>query len=254
MKTVLRTTLRTIKRITPLIAVALLVIGCGKSKKGPVDDGFNDAGVPGAPNSLFTGEFSTGSTAKLTVESDSRMSQFVQRTLNNPENVKVNLSLDDFGGGAYGGIVRIAYDDGGEHVVDEFTAGNNSHDARHNVWFTNDGQEVWHGFFEDDFGGLVVVVDGGADLGDGGAVTGETGGSVWFKNFASSSAPNPSNGCLPGFGCPDTRCWDIEIGPYSCQSFLLGDKIYTTAMVEPNNGYVLLGRFTELDSSKAFNK
>lgn len=243
--------------IVILLMAAFIFTGCGKqstSSVGPL--GTPDQGTEtGDGNDGTSGgglqDFDNGSTVALEIASLEKMSDFVLRPLNNPTGLQINVALEEWGEGTFGGIVRIAYMDNGELKVNEFNAGRDEYDVQHNIWFEKNGKEIFHGFFEDENGALIVVIDNVMDLGDG-ASGDAVSGSVWYKNFEFTMAPNPSNGCLPGFGCPDTRCWFVEIGPYECRSFLQSDEIETTSMVYPNNGYVKLGEFYNLSRSKAF--
>lgn len=251
------------KLLVSLLAVlALGLMGCAESVSNLrglselPDDGFGidlpREDFPTSPEGSIGG-FNTGATAELVPESVSRMSQYAMRDLSNPTNIKVNVTLDDFGGGAIGGYVKIAYDDNGRRVVGTFSAGEHKQDAKFNRWFNASGEEVFHGFFEDNFGAIVLVVDEVLDLGDGGSFN-QVNGSIWFKNhrITADTGPNPSNSCLPGLGCPNTRCWFVKDGPYECRAFVINDEIFTTSRVYPDNGYKKLGSFFGLDRAIAF--
>lgn len=261
-----------------LMVLGLSLLGCAKSKsdlsgssldpKVETPEGVTEPGREETPtDGGALSEFKHGSTVEFVPESIAVMSQYAMRSLDEPTNIKINVVLDNFGDGPYqnsygkvlsgaiGGYVKIAYDDGGERVVGKFSAGDHADDATYNRWFEHNGKEVFHGFFEDAFGSVVLVIDEVLDLGDGGNQN-LVSGSVWFKNHRDTNAPNPSNGCLPGFGCPNTRCWFVKDGPYECRAFVVGgypnDEICTNSRLYPNNGYRKLGEFSGLDRAKAF--
>ena len=99
----------------------------------------------------------------------------------------------------------------------------------------------------------MVVVDSvtsGNQTGDGNP-TG-LGGSIWFQNFG-------QDGAIQG---PALMCWDIQIGPFDCRTFLVGGTgdngvVGTTSALYPNNAgdqrpaYQRLGRFLGLSQSGA---
>lgn len=184
-----------------------------------------------------------GASAPLTITSVSVMSDYTQRPMYNPQNIKVNLNLVKYGS-TYGGDVTISYTDYNAPYNGFFTSGHGTEPTKYNKFFSKNGKWVWHGFFEDFYGGLIVVIDDGvADLGDGSdPVLDKVSGSVWFKNTAFTYAPHP-----PAW------CWFVSLGPYDCRSWKSGNGVNTTAAVEPNAGYVKLGTFTDLDVKAAFN-
>lgn len=242
-----------------LLASLLVFAGCGKGGRGatggtPATAGEGTRGTDtggGQHTQVPLDQFEVGSTVDLHIKNVATMSDFVMRPLNNPTKIQLNVNLEDWGDGAFGGTIRVAYEDEKKYKINEFRAGKDEFDVQHNVWFEDDGDEVFHAFFEDEYGAVILVVDGTTDLGDG-IQSGKLSGSIWYKNFQHSDAPNPSYECLPGFGCPDTRCWFIEIGPYECRSFLVNDEIRTTSMVYPNNDFKILASFSQLIREDAF--
>lgn len=241
--------------INILLALFLVVsLGCAKDKKsnggGTTTNNNNSGGShntpPGSGGGDGTGTWTEGATASLKIVSLSVMSQYVQRSLKGPQNVRVNLNLQDFGGGKYGGTVMIGYTDNGQYYEGAFEGGDDDSDNRYNVWFTHNSEQVFHGFFADPWGAVVVVIDKVLTFGDG-PVDDKVSGSIWFKNFADYgpyTAPPPP-----------TQCWFVSLGPYDCQTFKSGGKVVTTSAVYPStaDGYKKLGDFEDLSLSKAFN-
>ncbi len=238
-----------------LLTVSMVFIqGCAKERKAveeptPVvdEDRFDETPTPPSGD-----DTSQGNKVPLTITSTSTMEDYTLRPLNDPQNISIEINLDDFsdGDGKFGGRISISYTDNGNlYSSDQRTTYSGSQygssgDAQYNIWFTSGGDQVWHGFFEDAFGAIVVVIDEVIDLGDGG-VGDLVGGSVWFKNFGATYAPKP----------PMTRCWFIRRGPYDCRTFMSGGGVSTTSSVNPNNGgYRKLGNFTGLSKSQAFNE
>jgi hypothetical protein len=182
-----------------------------------------------------------GSTASFQVTSLNVMSEYTGRPMNNPQQIEVNLNLAKYGDST-GGTVRISYSDNGYRYEGYFTAGHSEAESQYNKWFTKSGKKVWHGFFEDYLGAIVVVIDGVTDLGDGGTADQTATGSVWFKNFGYTYAPRP-----PAW------CWFVSLGPYDCRAWKDGNGVATTRSVNPDNGYKKLGTFSGLDLNGAFN-
>jgi hypothetical protein len=117
-------------------------------------------------------------------------------------------------------------------------------ESEFNQWFMFNGKRVFHAFFQDSYGAVMLVIDNGIDLGDGGGLT-IVSGSIWYKNFQVVQAVQSSE-----------KCWFIRSPwPYECRAFVgAGDVINTTSAVYPDNGYRKLGTFTGLDKPRAFNE
>lgn len=242
-------------KVWALIVTSFLLVNCATkdnstsgavtaSNKPPVVE--IPPGTPYTPPTTAPGYGAGGlygASADLAITSLSTMSEYTQRPMYNPQNIKVNLNLIKYGS-TYGGTTTITYTDYGSPYTGSFTSGHSAPATQFNIWFTSGGKKVWHGFFEDYFGGLIVVIDGGIDdLGDGAAPTlDKVSGSVWFKNFPVSYAPHPP-----------TYCWFVSLGPYDCRAWKSGKGVDSDAAVNPDSGYVKLGTFTNLDVKKAFN-
>lgn len=224
----------------------------------PVDTTTNT----GSGTDSFAGD--PGASAPLTADSLAVLNTYVAtHPVNNPQNLRVYLELKDEGSGRIGGTVKIRYYDNGQYRTGTFTTTNPNgnttnqvsyHDwykgkpnSEFNQWFTSGGKRVFHGFFQDAYGAIVVVIDGGLDLGDGGGIT-EASGSVYFKNFRLAPAPQYIGGA-------GEMCWFLlPPSPYECGTFKAGDQVSTTSALYPSSsdGYTRLGTFVGLKKSRAF--
>jgi len=254
------------KLIITLAMLALLSAGCAKSMH--VDD--QVAAVPSptptvnptfpvnAPPGQGIGSAGNswvyGNTVTFTPDSLDIMNTYVAtHPLNNPTNIQLNVNVYDVGGGHFGGQMKLAYDDAGQHYEGYFVAGtgvNQDYDSygtakdvglyesQYNTWFNSGTQ--FSGYFQDTVGALVLVIDSsGPNLGDG-QNNGVLSGSLWFKNFTQAF---PTQGS-------ERYCWFIYRGPYDCRSQTVMDK----TSPYPSDGYRRLGTFTGLSRSKAFNQ
>lgn len=228
------------------IVLAVLAVSCAKkestsgpSTQAPIpDDGTSY--VPPTTGPGYNPGTSYGATAPLEITSLDIMEQYTTRPMYNPQQIEINLNLKKYGN-SYGGTVRISYDDYGQRYQGFFTSGHSAEETKYNVWFRKSGKDIWHGFFEDYLGSMIVVIDGVTDLGDGGSEV-MASGSVWFKNFGFTYAPRP-----PAW------CWFVSLGPYDCRAWKSGEGVDTTRAINPDNGYKKLGSFEDMDLNKAFN-
>ena len=240
--------------LTTLLAVSVLSVGCAKKKASSASQNGTTNNspfvtVPSGPyvppgNGPGLGPGSNweyGGTTDLTLTSVTALSQYAAETRYSPQDVKVNVNLVKYGN-AYGGHVSIGYTDNGLDHEGYFSSGQTAEESKYNVFFNHNGQEVYHGFFEDFIGGVVLVIDSFQSLGDGDL--GNATGSVWFKNFEITPITAPH---------PPTRCWFVWIGPYDCRAWKNGNGVNTTAALEPDNGYTKLGTFQNLNLTEAFN-
>lgn len=249
-----------------LVLMSVVAMGCAekKSSKGGTESAQDSdltqippGSDPYVPNGSGPGSgpgagWEYGATAPFTLVSVDRLMEYTMQARNNPKNVRVNINLTSKGENRYGGTVSISYTDGGEYFEGFFTSGESEGDNKYNVWFQKDGKNAYHGFFEDYYGAIVVVIDGFVSEGDGQAPNSASG-RIYFKNFDLAYAPNPLYGYLPGFGSPRTFCWFISIGPYDCRAWPTDRAVDTYRAINPDNGYKLLGSFSNLDLEEAFN-
>lgn len=242
---------------------ALLGVGCGKKMHADtapvatpppvVNPTFPVEAPPGQGPGTPGDNWSYGDTVTFKPDSLEIFNTYVAtHPLNNPTNVKLNVNLVDVGEGRFGGQVKIAYDDVGQHYEGYFAAGTGKNEkytsygtnrdvghyhAHYNFWFN--GGSNFSGYFQDAYGAIVLVIDNVVNQGDAQGAT-YVSGSVWFLNFTQSLAPQGS----------ERYCWFIYDGPYECRSKTVMDK----SSAYPSNGYRRLGTFTGLSRSKAFNQ
>jgi hypothetical protein len=260
------------KRINQIIAIVLLgtlLAACGGSnkKKGGesantngTDTGAGNPYVPpvteAGPGFSPGGDFRFGGTANLTV-TNSSLTEYTDVGVNAPTDVKVNINLKKYGSG-YGGVVAVTFKDNGNTYVDYFSSlvepgslvSSNEKNNQYNIWYQKDGKYIFHGFFQDFWGAIIIVIDNVVDLGDGQGPTDQATGSIWFKNFPYRYEPESP-----------TSCWFVSNGPYSCQAwrqkrtkdYVTHYFVDPTTSLYPDQGYQKLGDFSGLSISKAFN-
>ncbi|MEK6555576.1 MAG: hypothetical protein AABZ31_10075 [Bdellovibrionota bacterium] len=258
-----------------LASLAALTIGCGKQEGnsgsgiayqpyGPYIPGPGTVG-PGTNPGTYDGiNWEYGGTANLTVTA-AALSSYVGYNVSNASNVRINLNLSALFGTAtadsyhsvkgekfegYGGVVTIGFDQGTGRYEDRFSSLVNpngmvktdAENNKYNKWRQGDGK--WRGFFQDYYGAIVVVIDDIQDFGDGSNYT--VGGEVWFKNHPVGINLGPLS---------PTSCWFVVTGPYDCRTQKVGKKVDTEGSLYPNgaDGYVKLGRFSNLDLNTSFN-
>lgn len=249
--------------VTILLAVAYMtsVIGCAKEKKNAAPPAASPPGaVPQPPRGGgdTSNPSNEGNEVELKVVGGSQVQKsqrlgemFFNYTVNNPVNVRVGIAVSPEESG-YGGDVWIRFEDGGQTRYAQFKTihpyYSSTSDSSKNVWFPLNGLTVFHGFFQDAYGAIVVVIDSAVDLGDGKPPE-SVGGSIWFQNFGST----------PMVQGPGKMCWEISIGPYDCRTFMDGGDVHTTQALYPDTHgqnrppYKKLGDFSGMVRSAAFS-
>jgi hypothetical protein len=202
--------------------------------------------VPGGGNNPGP-SFTFGGTADFTFISLAAYRTYTQRyigSLSDLTNIKINLNFDRFSGNKYGGTATIRYNYQGLTYEGFFTGGDSAQASKYNVWFTSGGKKVFHAFFEDFMGAIILVIDETSSLDDGYQKGDLVSGSIYFKNFPYTGAPHPP-----------TYCWFVSLGPYDCRAWPKGYGVDTYKAVHPlpSDSYTKLGSFTGMDLDKAFN-
>jgi hypothetical protein len=271
------------KALVLLLAVASLA-GCAseKSTGASGDNGTQGTPTPGPGTTPTPGSTpfpdnnplnnEAGSTVAFQYDDLATLNEYVQsRPINNPQNMKINVKLNDVGGGRFDGHVKLGYYDTGSYYIGIFkttysgsqyqptptspvlkdqtfkNAYRGMVNAQFNNWFMSGGTKVFHGFFQDRLGAVILVITGGTDLGDGGGYS-DVNGEIWFKNFAVAPAAQSPTQCWFQFAPSPYRCGAF----YSCGNDGGSCAINSTTSLQPGNGYKRLGTFQSLNKVKAF--
>lgn len=250
-----------------LVVMATVGVGCSSgggsgfalqngtaTATNPNPGGLIGSGTPATPVAPVL-----SNTVAFVPDSMAVMTQYVaSHPLNNPQNFQLTVNVADVAAGSnqYGGSVQLSYTDSGNNFAGNFITGSGSvqvaspgrpavgtSNATFNKWFTFNGKQVFHGFFQDQYGAVILVVDNLTSTTGDGLAPNNGSGSIWFKNF------------VPGYATQSPEmCWFIQVGPYDCRTFLSGSSVVTTQALYPSNGYQRLGTFTGLNIKQAFNQ
>ncbi len=224
----------------------------------------NGDGIPDAPigtgNTYSQSGYSSGSTVTFTADVGALRKMFYQSNPPNPTNIRINIDLSRKSEGVIISFIDRGYIREAAMGVQHPYAGT-THE-QYNGWQNINGQSVYKGFFQDQYGAIVLVMDRMLSQGDGQAGN-ILGGSVYFQNFYESPYQAPWQGSMK-------MCWEISRGPYDCRTFLMGptnkaknDPSWIIQMVkslypDPNDygtnrtfGYTKLGEFDGLNRSAA---
>ena len=259
------------KRATLLLTTMLALSGCAKENKPatasappPVtSDCSRGACDPGPGGTLPTpppggggggggGGTYSGATATLTASAGALAQMFFNSHPNNPQQVRINVDMS-----RKSDIVVISFVDGGRviaagmGVVHPYSGVTNQ---SLNGWVSHNSTPVYKGFFQDQYGAVVLVIDKTVNTGDG-TPAAFVGGSVFFQNFDNGYPNNPLQG-------PNLMCWQITYGPYDCRTFIVpggvGGTVNMTSSLYPNNkgetrtvNYQKLGDFIGLSRAAA---
>ncbi len=247
------------KTIHIILLFVLVAVGTScSSKKG--DDPVAPVGTAGpvtqdgtgATPTNCTSSNSSGNTVCFSMASFSTFVSYVAtHPLNDPSNVQLSVQLSDVGNGRFGGTVQISYTDNNTQFngifnsssgVNSDIGGNRGYNgfpkSEFNYWFTFEGRRVFTGFFQDQYGAIVLVIENTLDTGDGSG-GGFLTGSVWYRNFAQG---------LASYNNTERHCWFLSDGPYNCQSSIVMSK----SGLFPTDTYQKLGTFSGLSKSAAF--
>lgn len=210
------------------------VVVTGSGVETPDGSGFNDD------------DFSDGGqTVAFKPVSFSVMNTYVgTHPLNDPSDYKINIQLTKIPNTLfYSGKIKLGYYDAsiwfqtifetgdGRNVKCSNCLDNNEYEAKFNYFYDASGKKVFSGYFQDKYGGVIVVLEPAAGSGD--ADSGAYKGSLFFRNFGQTFATQSSY----------RKCWFIYEGPYTCKSGTADSKSNYTSFSE----YTKLGTFTGID-------
>ncbi len=252
-------TMQNTKMVLVLLALSTYAVGCGQSttnQSNATHPVINTGEVPISPDGVYTsnGSYSDSQkTATFTPVSIEEMNSYVgTHPLNDPKDFKVSVDLKEVPSqtGRYYGTVKISYTDTGVRYTGTFKASSNTNedlynlkdsgtlDAEYNRWFTINNVYYFSAYFQDAYGAIVLIFDNYVNQGDAQG-TGVVSGSIYYKNFAQSYAPQS----------PYRSCWFIYAGPYNCISSAVTNK----SAVYPGDGYIKLGTFSGMSKAAVFN-
>lgn len=208
--------------MTTLMVVSL--VGCAKQKAyspPELEDSRTNDIVP--PDQVVTAQYGTNTVALNVTDTATFRKFFFKNPPNNPTNYRMVVNVSQSSGA---GSIAIQFDDNGITRQAVLTSNHpyaGISDSSLNKWFTSNGQQVFHGIYQDSAGAIVLVVDSVLSMGDGGGSS-ILGGSIWFQNFGYTNAAQG----------PNKMCWEIQIGPYDCRTFLQGgvNAKYDKAIVD----------------------
>ena len=249
-----------ILNLTSLFIMAAFLTACAQGGGDAPSVSMNVAPPfrPGTPPTVPTVPGSSGigtNTVPLVATAGALGGMFFNSSgVSNPTNIQLSMSVSNSGAG-YAGTTSISFsDNSGMHVAQLSTTHpsyGSTKNAEYNVWLN---ATQWHGFFQDLYGAIIVVIDHTTATGDGSI--GSLGGKVYYQNFGTSGVQGPLR-----------MCWQINptggasTTPYDCRSFLTsfadGAMPVTTSSLYPNNAgqgrpaYALLGSFEGLSQAAA---
>lgn len=273
-----------------LIAMMIFGQGCaGENSVGETPPSIDDTTPTTSPNNnggtsprdtdieRNDSQWTEGATAALVSVDDwvfRNLYAFTQ-PVNNPTDLRISIKVGNNGNGKYPGRVLISYKDNNQYRTGRFITQNQTiprgvshghegkNHAEYNGWFTYGTTQVFRGFYADQYGAVLLIIDGGTSQGDGGGIV-DLRGEIWVKKFGVTPA---TQGQIP--------CWFIEAGPYECRTYLkdretvalptnLNNLLYPghsphwygTDWIpnEPERGWRRLGRFEGLNRARAFGQ
>ncbi len=254
-------TLNNLNKTLPLLLVTLAFVGagCTKSSNSSPDavvatttlnpDGSTPATTPAGT----TGVAGTNTVA-FVPDSLWELSNYTGQGLVNPTNISLQVNLANVGNNHMGGQVMLTFTDNGvvhqgyfracftgNCINPNFASYGTARDvgvseANYNYWYYIGSKKIFTGFFQDNYGAIILVIDNvgtTTNQGDGQGTTGTMSGQVWYRNFG------PYTGAVQS---PYRTCWFIYDGPFACGSDLVK---YKTSPY-PTDSYRKLGTFSGL--------
>ena len=113
-------------------------------------------------------EESHGTSAPITITNTNAFEDFRLgvpiNSMDNIEDPRVYVKLSKTGSNYYGGKVAVLYwdyerDPSGTRLAGASVSSGNGDDARYNVWFRKNGKSNYHGFFQENAGSIILVID-----------------------------------------------------------------------------------------------
>lgn len=167
-----------------------------------------------------------------------------------------------------GSIILTLEDKNGRKVNRYFsTAGSTYTTLENNFWTRkSDGDPMWRGIFQGQYGALIVIVDGVFTYGDGLGPDDTMSGSVWFRKWqVLEDQKLPTHNCVlnsqglwdcKNQSAPLRQCWYVSRGPYDCRFKISNDGKLVTRLANYSNDtdWVKLGEFKDLNKSKTFHE
>lgn len=299
-------------KMSLVLMMAIFGIGCAKKSDGGGGDTTTDTTVTTGPTTPRDtdgdrgSEWQSGATAALTIDSIAALNYYAStHPVNAPTDVRISVKLENKGSSTLGqnkytGIVMVSYYDNGQYYTGRFitedktnpssgTVYPNKHHAAYNTWFVDPrtSKLSYHGFYQDQYGAVMIIIDNLIDQGDG-AGANYASGSIWFKNFAQSQYNDcgqymGNTGFWPGGSSSCQNIWVVPswfrtTGPYDTRTFLQsgnnGDgNVVTTSVLHPSEsqfytshqsnpyipqeaarGWRRLGTFSNLNKTQAFTQ
>ena len=231
-------------------------------------------------SSVSENEKKWGTSAPLTIVNNLAFTDFrLGRPVNNMkniENLRVYVKLNKVNKQKYyAGNVTVAYDDYERERPFrniQFQSGSGAN-AKYNVWMNT--RKKFHGFFQEERGSLILVIDHVTTTLTNPDATTTTntlyGGSIWTMQFRTTFNgqnscnnynqqyvfqynQNPSSGeRIPTLSDRNKKCWFLTNGPFDCRTWRKGKGVNTLKAINPDdNCYRKLATFEGLDILKAF--
>lgn len=272
--------------ILAALMMSFTLVGCSskKSSNGSVpiveDNSRNDSSSDsGSSSTTPPNDSDWGAMGYLDITSTSAFKSFSGYNVEDLKNERIYLKLEEVnvnGVDYYEGEIRLAYDY--EYIHNQFSSTPGMietvykhprfaadqyseeelddnprhlsapiHGVRFNKAYYNNGRKYLVAFFEEpDFydyspwnwsqdakAGAVMIIIDSFEEDDGWS------GSVWFHNYDFAYSVKPTY----------TRCWDIEIGPYSCTDFVVSGDVRPDLDITPNT-FTKLGEFYNLSKDE----
>ena len=244
------------------------------------DDDDDDDDIFHKNSNVLDNEETFGTSAPFTSTNNTTFEDFRLgepiNSMKDIEDLRVYVQLSKTNKNHYAGEVTIAYWDYGRQKPFRrvrFSSGNGDN-AKYNVWFRKNDKKYFHGFFQENYGSIILVIDKVTPVvkdPDNPQPDTLYSGSIWTMQFRTTFRGKNScnnhdqryvfehNKYLSGYGQetiprPNRKCWFITKGPYDCRTWRAGKGVNTLKAVLPDgNCYSKLGTFEGLDILKAFD-